>query len=310
MAPLGAAMLVQYSPMKSELELTATDGVQIPISWFPEDAGGEGAPASAVGADEEQTCRASLLLLPALGIRASLYDKLGAQLAQAGIATCVMEQRGHGRSPLSPERGDDFGLDDILEYDVPVLLDWLEAQRPGVPLVLAGHSLGGHLATIACGRHPDRVSAVLHLACAFPHFRDYPLRTAARVLLLTTIVPPLTRLRGHYPGKRFGFGGDEARTLMTQWSQWARSGKFGVGRVRHPEEMTARFRGPVLSLAFERDDMVSPQAIGRARSPFSGARVTRRVLGAAEQGEFLGHPAWAKQPDGVVAAASAWVEHE
>ena len=277
--------------MKSELELSALDAVQVPINWFPVD----------------QELRACMLLLPALGIRASLYDKFAAGLAAHGVATCVMEQRGHGRSALKPKRGDDFGLDDILELDIPPALDWLAEQCPGVPLVLAGHSLGGHLATIASGRHLERVSAVLHLACAFPYFRDYPLKSRARVRLLISLMPAVTRMLGYYPGTRFGFGGDEARTLMRQWSAWARTGKFDTGRVRNPEEMTARFTGPVLSLAFERDDLVSAGALRRAVSPFKAALVEQRVLGSAEQGEYLGHAGWAKQPDGVVSAVTEWI---
>ncbi|MCA9640702.1 MAG: hypothetical protein H6718_07865 [Polyangiaceae bacterium] len=136
---------------------------------------------------------------------------------------------------------------------------------------------------------------------------DYGLKSSLRIRLLTRLMPAVTRLFGYYPGTRFGFGGDEARTLMRQWSTWAQSGKFDTGRMRNPEEQTARFTGPVLSLAFERDDLVSPEALKRAVSPFTGARVERRVLGAAEQGEYLGHAGWAKQPDGVVKVVAEWI---
>ncbi len=272
------------------ISVTASDNKTIPAYWAP-----------------AEKPLAAMLVLPALGIQAKLYRKLAQQLSATGVSTLVMEQRGHGLSTPPPSRSDTHCLDDFLQRDIPALLDWLSAQESGVPLLLAGHSLGGHLATLYSGMHPQQIAGVVHLACAFPYFRDYPGKQGNMIRLICTLMPAFSAFPGYYPGHRVGFGGRESAAMMRQWCQWASTGSFDFGDHKGLAENVADFCGPVISIAFEKDEFASSAAIDRASSPFINAQLTRITLGGKEQGEHLGHTRWARSPEGVVRAVRQWI---
>ena len=276
-----------------QVDIAAPDGTVIPLTWFT--------------ADQP---RVALLLLPALGIQARLYSKLAEGLSALGCSVCLMEQRGHGRSALRPGYGVTYCLDDILDQDMPAAMAWLAAQVPELPLLLGGHSLGGHLSTIYAGQHAQQLAGVVHLACAFPYHAAYGPQQARRVKALCRLMPLFAIFPGYFPGEKMGFGGRESVALMRQWCEWARTGQFDFGGRRDLARHVAGFEGPVLSIAFDQDSFASDAAIELALSPFTSARITRQQLGAAEQGAYLGHVAWAKEPVGVVQVLGDWLSAE
>jgi predicted alpha/beta hydrolase len=265
----------------------------VPLNWFVADA-----------------CQGALLVLPALGIQAKLYTPLAQALAASGWSVCVMEQRGHGASPLRPGRNVTYRMGDLLDHDMPAALAWLAKQTPGKPLLLAGHSLGGHLSTIYAGQHPGAVAGIVHLACAFPYHRDYQGAQARLIRLLCTLIPICSTVPGYFPGNLLGFGGRESAALMQDWADWAGSGSFDFGDRHGLAEAVSAFKGPVISICFDRDNFATDAAIDRALSPFINGRVTRLRLGSAEQGEHLGHVGWARNPKGVSGALLDWLARE
>ena len=271
-------------------ETTAADGTPIPLNWHP-----------------ANSPQCSLLLLPALGIQARLYDRLGEQLAAQGCATCIMEQRGHGRSPVNVGRGTGHTLGDFLDYDIPAALEWMNDRVPDQPRLIGGHSLGGHLSTLYAGQQPDRVAGVVHLACAFPYHADYAGKQAKLIRLICSLMPFFAVFPGYFPGHRLGFGGRESLAMMRQWAQWASTGSFDFGTRTGLAEPVSHFNKPVISVSFEQDDFATLAATERALSPFSSAQISRVELGETEQGEFLGHTGWARNPHGVSQTLSRWI---
>ena len=86
--------------------------------------------------------RATVALLHGLAEHAGRYAALAERLAAAGIELVAIDLRGHGRSP--GERTWVASFDAYLD-DAQALLD--AASRPGTPLLLMGHSMGGTIAT-------------------------------------------------------------------------------------------------------------------------------------------------------------------
>lgn len=247
-----------------------------------------------------------LILLPALGIRGAFYRKLAKGLADHNIATIIVEQRGNGESPYRPARSEKFTLADYARDDMNAVVTWCQSEFPGIPLYIGGHSLGGHMASIVAGIMPGKFAGVVHLACGFPYYDDYPKPASTFVKMTAGLVPVLTALLGYYPGQWFKFGGKEFRGLMMGWREWALTGRYALPGIENADDMVAAFDGRAISIAFERDSLATDQAIERSRRALSSAKVTRLTLGEKEQGSFVGHVEWGKRPAGVVQALADW----
>ena len=272
-------------------ELKAADGTVVPVQAF-----------AATGRP-----KAVFVMLPALGVQARLYARLAAGLAEGGITTVLVEQRGHGKSPYRAGRGKSFGFKDFLDVDIALVLSWVRMTYPGQPFYLGGHSLGGHFSSIVAGRRPDRIKGVIHLATGFPYHGFFDRKAASKIKTLCLLLPLTTLIYGYFPGHKLGFGGCEYRRLMLDWRAWARKGSYNAGFDDPVEDQIATYTGRVLSIAFDQDDYASDKATGYCHSRFKSADVTALTLGAAEQGEHLGHFDWARKPNGTVKAILDWL---
>jgi predicted alpha/beta hydrolase len=247
-------------------------------------------------------------MLPALGVPAGFYRRLAEALGARGVDVVLVEQRGHGRSPYQARRGAAFGYRDYLEQDIPAAIAWTRARLPGHRLFLGGHSLGGHMSSIATGRTADgEIEGVVHLACGFPYHGLFAGRSARMVKLLCFLIPPLVLLFGYYPGDRVGFGGREFGRLMLDWRKWATGDSYDSPATPDAEAGIGSYRGRVLSVAFEQDTFASEAAIAYSYSRFKSVDVTALTLGRAEQGDYLGHFDWAKKPDGAAGVVADWI---
>lgn len=169
------------------------------------------------------------LVLPAMGAPAGAYRGLAAALGALGNPVAVVEWRGTGASPLRAGRRHDWGYLDLLEQEALGSLAAAGARWPSRPLVMVGHSLGGHIAMMARARVPPGLAAVLLVAAGTPHHRVFspPIQRKLRtVMLLHRLLTPWV---GHYPGQRLGFGGRQPRTLITEWSELVSTGRIRLG---------------------------------------------------------------------------------
>lgn len=268
----------------------------------------EGVTVPLLVAEPDGRPTSALLMLPALGIRAKFYAALARGLALGGVLVVVLEQRGNGESPYRPGDGSHFDLSDYLHEDVAAALVWLRAKCGGVPLYVGGHSLGGHMASLAVAENQTAFAGVLHFACGFPYVGDYRPPASLFIRFLIALIPLMTYVLGYFPGSRLGLGGREYRGLMLDWRLWARSGSYNIKGFESVEERLAEFSGRMLSVAFDQDTLASAKSIDRACSVFKSADVRKLKLGAAEQGAHLGHINWGRKPDGAVAAVLDWLK--
>ncbi len=244
-----------------------------------------------------------LLVVPAMGMRASFYTPLLRALTDAGVAAAVTELRGHQARPAPPPgRRHDFGYDDLVG-DLAAAVEAVHSERPGAPVFVVGHSLGGHLATAYAARHPDRVDGVALVGSGSVHWRVW----GPAHLLRTQAVVAAAMLLGHFPGDRVGFAGREACGQMRDWGRWARTGRlaFGTPRVDHTPSIAA-VHLPVLGIGFERDGLAPPASVDALLDMFGAATVTRHRLDVPAARPHFG---WAREPgalDVVVPVLTGW----
>ncbi|MDP1752271.1 MAG: alpha/beta fold hydrolase [Reyranella sp.] len=124
----------------------AADGTALPLAVWPAT---NGAPTAVI------------LGLHGYGDYRNAWEDPAAIWAKAGITTYAYDQRGFGGSPT---RGRWAGTDSLVE-DARAMAALLRARHPGVPLYLAGESMGGAVALVAADRQID-VDGLILLAPA------------------------------------------------------------------------------------------------------------------------------------------------
>jgi acylglycerol lipase len=125
--PAGSAV---RTPTLTADRYVAADGSALPLAQWPSTDG----PPKAV-----------ILGLHGFGDYRTAWEEPAAIWAKAGITTYAFDQRGFGASPT---RGRWPGTQALVD-DAKAITALLRAQYPGVPLYLAGESMGGAVALVA-----------------------------------------------------------------------------------------------------------------------------------------------------------------
>ncbi len=247
--------------------------------------------------------QAAVLWLPALGVAARHYLPWAEALAATGHAVFLHEWRGNGSSSLRPTRDSDWGYRELLAHDLPATLALMRQYVDTSVHVIGGHSLGGQLACCFAGLHPRQFQRLWLVASGTPYWRSFPGWRGHMLPLFYQFAIWLARTRGTFPGRQLGFGGVEARGLITDWARVGLGGRYAAaGLDAEPEAGMAALEVPVATVLLA-DDWLAPDGSLQAlleKLPASPAR--QHTLEARELGVTADHFAWMKQPDAVIRA--------
>jgi predicted alpha/beta hydrolase len=217
------------------------------------------------------------------------------------VAAFVHERRGNGSSSLRPSRRLDWGYRELLE-DIAASHAVAVAATPGLPQVLGGHSLGGQLAGLHLGLHPDAAGALWLVASGSPYFRAYPRPARWALPLAYRFLPWLARVNGVLPGRWIRFAGNEARGVIADWARTALSGRYAASGIDTDlDEAMARFTGEARAVVLADDWLAPASSVGFLLSKFRPSRTQTVMLDAARLGTRADHFAWLKQPSAVAA---------
>lgn len=91
-----------------------------------------------------------MLILPAMAAKARFYLPLVNALHAAGLCAAAVDLRAQGENTPTLGKGPDFGYRELIEVDLPAVVDALSER---LPLHLFGHSLGAssHCDRSHCG---------------------------------------------------------------------------------------------------------------------------------------------------------------
>jgi len=252
---------------------------------------------------------ATIVAMAALGVSARFYRPLAEALTAAGMNVLLLEQRGHGDSPVRPGFRSNWGFREPLLGEVRRGVAWARERDGALPVYLLGHSLGGHYANMTVGLEPHSVDGVILVACATPWVEAFSGATRAKIKLLHVLIPTVSRVLGHYPGDRIGFGGREARGLMLDWLAFSKTNRYGAAGIDHDFDAgIAKYRGPVLVVRMAEDDFAPAEAVEAVTRKFAAARVTSRVLDERALGTKADHFRWARKPSAIVGEIARWHE--
>ena len=251
---------------------------------------------------------AALLWLPALGVAARHYQPFAESLAARGVAVFVHEWRGHGSSSLRASRDHDWGYRELLEQDLPasesgVQQALADSGNTGLPCIIGGHSLGGQLASCRLGMAPDFASRLWLVASGAPYWRAFPPPTRYWLPLVYRFLPWLADRRGALPGHRIGFGGTEARGVISDWARSALSGRYRAHGLDVDLEAAMAHRSPQVRAVTLANDWLAPDSSLRfLLSKIPRAAVSTTLLDSRALAARADHFHWMKHPDAVAKA--------
>lgn len=270
-------------------------------------ATGEGSRFELIGVHPVGEWHSLLYWLPAMGVPARQYLPLAEALAARGVAVVIHEWRGIGSSNRRAGRRCDWGYRALLQDDLPAGLAAIRAHWPQADCWLGGHSLGGQLGSLYASLHPTEFAGLLLVASGAPYWRRF--RHGWLIGAAYALSPLLAGWLGYLPGRRIGFGGNEARGVIADWARSGRTGRYAaVGMEQDFGRQLAALRLPLLALCL-RDDWLGPQAsldwlLGKMPQ-------TRRTLGVIAPADLGGRPAdhfgWMKTPAPVADRIVAWL---
>jgi len=255
-------------------------------------------------------CRDLLYWIPAMGVPARHYLPLARALAERGLAVVLHEWRGIGSSNRRAGRHCNWGYRQLLQDDLPAGLAMIRQRWPAMACWLGGHSLGGQMATLFAGLHPKAFSGLLLVASGAPYWRCF--RRSWLVGMAYLMAPLLARLVGHLPGRRIGFGGNEARGVIADWARSGRRGCYAVdGLSQDLDRVLGGLEMPVLALRLA-DDWLGPQAsLDWLLGKLSMAEPQVEVLSRSDlAGTPADHFAWMKAPDAVASRIAGWMARQ
>lgn len=252
----------------------------------------------------------TLICLPAMGVRASFYDTFAENLNSLNYNVITTDWRGQGKSSVRASRSTNFGYENIIG-DIKETIDYADTWFPNTKKVIVGHSLGGQLGSLYASRYPEEISGLVLITSCNVHYKGWEKGTAMKLRFAGNLFYPVSKVIGHFPGIKIGFGGKEARTVMKDWCNNALNGKYEITNSDYDyENALDKLSKPVLSISVESDILASKRAVENLYKKFgTSSTISHLHLNSSETGiSPLNHFSWAKEPEYFVNLVKNWTQ--
>jgi predicted alpha/beta hydrolase len=240
------------------------------------------------------------LILPAMGVPARYYRPFAAALHAEGFAVVAADLRGNGASTPLPDRRSRYGYAELVD-DIAAMCAALAERRGTRPLLLVGHSLGGQAALLHLAlRGGADVAGVALVATGLPYWRNYPGARRYGVLAFSQTIGVVSSALGVWPG--WGFGGRQARRVMTDWAYTARAGRYPRLAGADAEAALATVRTPVLVVSVDSDAYTPAPVVDHLAAKLTAAPIERAHIGADTLDAPIDHFKWVRAAGAPIAA--------
>ncbi len=257
------------------------------------------------------SAKGTIIFAPALGVKSSRYVGVAEFFNNSGYHCYLVKARIETES--APPRKWTFSYDNLIHEDFLPAVEAARIDHPGVPVIAAGHSLGGQIAMLYSSRYPEAISALLLIATGSPYWRAFPLKQKLQIRCLTALVPLTNALLGYFPGDVLGFGDKEASGVMRDWNQLAKHNRFhlhaGAGEaIAYDYEAALKnFAKPTLCFALQGDTMAPITAVQCFADKLC-KKSCESVIAEHPQGKRYTHFSWTRSPAQSLARAISWLD--
>jgi predicted alpha/beta hydrolase len=247
--------------------------------------------------------RATLLWHGGMGIAARHYLTFAEALAARGIAVFVADWRGLGSSSVRASRTVDWGYRELLMVDMPACEAAVDQALPNLPRIVGGHSLGGQLSSVRAGLAPGSASALWLVASSTPYWRAFPLRNRWWLPSAYRLLDAIARTQGKLPGRRIGFGGEESRGVIRDWSRCGLTGRYAAADLAVDLDLALqRVTLPIRAVRMSHDWLAPASSLQALLGKMPDARPDIAVLDVAAPHVRADHYGWMKYPAATVDA--------
>jgi predicted alpha/beta hydrolase len=246
-----------------------------------------------------ESARGVAVLAHAMMARRSEFDRppgdgLARFLVARGWSVVAFDFRGHGDSaPLAGEGGC-YRYDDLVARDLPAVYAFARSRtRRKRPVILVGHSLGGHVGLAAQGAGLVSFDGIVAIAANIwlRELEPSRRRWLAKRALMAAIVE-LSRRVGRFPARAVRIGSDdESLDYFEDLARFTRSGAWtsADGATDYLASL-ARVRVPIVQVVSDGDRLnCAPDCGARFVARCAGELEVVRVTRADDGGPAPGH---------------------
>ena len=249
----------------------------------------DGYPLTALRYTPDRRVRAHLVVAGATAVPQGFYRRFAEFAARAGYATMTLDYRGIGLSAPASLRG--FRMDgfDWGRLDLAAAVDAMSS--PDVPLVVVGHSYGGH----AFGMLPNQAKVAAFYAFgtgAGWHGWMPPLERVKVLFLWHVLGPVLTAWKGYLPWSLLGMGEDLPLDFYREWKRWCRYPNYFGGDPSMQRSMHGfeQLRAPLMAVNSIDDRWSPPKSRDAFISSYRAAALETLDIEPAQLGlRAIGH---------------------
>ncbi|AFA74809.1 putative hydrolase [Gordonia polyisoprenivorans VH2] len=278
------------APTREVLDVVTTDGTSFRLHLSPD----PGAP--------------TVLVLPAMGMKGKHYRGLADAIAAQGFAVATCDLRAQGESRPALADAPNFGYREMLEIDLPAIIDRLR-EHTGTDVVhLVGHSLGGQLSLLYAAAHPDAIGSVTVVATGTVFWQAFDRRRRFEILWQTQWIGAVSRTTKRWPGG-VAIPAPMAGGVMTDWSMQALTGRY---RVRGSDiDYNAALRTlqrPVLMISFAGDPLGPKSTVDHLARRMPAASVSHWHVSGSAPIRSGDHFAWLKDSPALATQVAGWFD--
>ena len=224
---------------------------------------------------------ATLVVHSAGGVRRRYYRAFAQYLSNHGVDVLLWDARGIGDSAMQAARSDPATMRDWGQYDQQAVLQHIQIQHPSRPLVIVGHSAGGHLAGLA--PLTAEADGLILIASGGCDWRDYSLIHRLRLLSTLRIgIPLVLKLVGYMPSWP-GVGHPLPPGVVSEWQRWSLTRGYLFNDPTLDTTGYEAFAGPLLALSMSDDLGYAPPGCVRSLlQRYRRASIEHHEIPAAE----------------------------
>ncbi|NOX34419.1 MAG: hypothetical protein GXP56_11915 [Deltaproteobacteria bacterium] len=253
-----------------------------------------------------------ILILPAMGAPTRLYKRLYEGILQADLGVAIMNLRGEGLLKKEQLVSDgNFGYAELLK-DIDDVITFITHKYPNKSIVTIGHSLGGQLGCLySCHKNSDVLASAV-IAGGNVGYHSWTGMARFKTFFVTQFFGIISMVIGWFPGEKIGFGGNQPKNIMIDWSRNARTGIYKLINQKIDYEMVSKdVKSLFLGIVIANDFFAPYYSTKSLLDKFSSSDREIFTINADSFKEVIpNHFSWLKEPEPAINTFVSWLREK